>query len=304
MASISMKGRFARRATGVAAATFLLGGAVAAAATFRHAGPQGDGTAITPVGYRVTPAGTQTNLGDLPLALRLSPDGSMLLVSNDGQGTQSLQVVDPATSKVVQTLPSPSPKSLFVGLAFSPDGATAYASGGGDEQIHVYAVSGGHLSEGTPIGLPTTTPFGGKVNMFPAGLQATGDGKRLVVADHLADAASVVDLATKQVSTVAVGHAPYGVAVTPDGTTAFVSNQGANTVSVIDLTDATPSVRATVTVGTHPNAEALDAAGTASTLPTGTATRSASSTPRPARSSRPSTSPPTITPPWVPTPSA
>ncbi|HYR64105.1 MAG TPA: bifunctional YncE family protein/alkaline phosphatase family protein [Actinomycetota bacterium] len=261
MASISMKGRFARRATGVAAATFLLGGAVAAAATFRHAGPQGDGTAITPVGYRVTPAGTQTNLGDLPLALRLSPDGSVLLVSNDGQGTQSLQVVDPATSKVVQTLPSPSPKSLFVGLAFSPDGATAYASGGGDEQIHVYAVSGGHLSEGTPIGLPTTTPFGGKVNMFPAGLQATGDGKRLVVADHLADAASVVDLATKQVSTVAVGHAPYGVAVTPDGTTAFVSNQGANTVSVIDLTDATPSVPATVTVGTHPNAEALDAAG-------------------------------------------
>lgn len=241
-----------------AAAAVAVAGAAGAAATGLIAGPQGDGTAITPVGYRVTPAGRQTTLGDLPLAMRLSPDGKTLLVSNDGQGDQSLQVVDPQTSKVVQTISYPAPKSVFAGLAFSPDGSTAYASGGGDEQVHVYRVAGGRLTEGNPITLPATDAAGAKVNMFLAGLQVTPNGKRLVVADHLADAVSVVDLATGEARSTAVGHAPFGVAVSPDGTTAYVTDQGAGTVSVVDLTKPAPAVRATVMVGTHPNAEVLD----------------------------------------------
>ncbi len=249
-----------RRLTAVGAvAVTALGAGVAAAATNTAAGPQGDGTAITPVGYRVTPAGHQTNLGDLPLGLRMSPDGRTILVSNDGQGAQSLQVLDANTSQVVQTIAYPAPQSLFYGLAFSPHGSTAYASGGGDEQIHVYKVSARHLTESAPINLPSVSPAGKKVNMFPAGLDATPDGSRLVVADHLADAASVVNVATGATSTVAVGHAPLAVAVTPDGSTAFVTNQGADTVSVLDLTGAAPAVRGTVAVGTHPNAEVLDA---------------------------------------------
>jgi YVTN family beta-propeller protein len=259
----SERGRPRRRAGRLGAVTGVLAligltAAVAATIADQHAGPQGDGTAIIPVGYRVTPAGTQTNLGDLPLALSLSPDGKTLLVSNDGQGLQSLQVVDAGTSHVLQTIPYASPKSLFMGLAFSPDGQTAYASGGGDEKIHVYSVAGGALTEQAPLSLPTTDPSGKKINMYPAGLAVTADGRRLVVADHLADAASVVDTTTGAVSTVAVGHNPVGAAVMPDGATAFVTNQGANTVSVLDISGAAPTVRSTVTVGTHPNALALD----------------------------------------------
>jgi YVTN family beta-propeller protein len=246
--------------TGVAVLSVLGTGIAVAVQGGGQAGPHGDGTAITPVGYEVTPVGQQTNLGDLPLAARMSPKGDLMLVSNDGQGTQSLQVVDPHTAKVTQTIPYTSPTSLFVGLAFSPDGGTAYASGGGDEKIHTYRVSGGQLTETASITLPSTSPTGAKINMYPAGLEATPDGKRLVVADHLADAASVVDLPSGAVHTVAVGHAPFGVAVTPDGSTGYVTNQGADTVSVLDLTGPEPTVRATVKVGTHPNSETLDAA--------------------------------------------
>ncbi len=257
---VPRRSRTLLRSTPVVAAALAVGAAVTSLATAPTGGPQGDGTAVSPVGYRITPAGTQTNLGDLPLALRLSPDGHTMLVSNDGQGTQSLQVVDAATSRVTQTLSYASPHTLFEGLAFSPDGTTAYASGGGDEQIHTYSVSNGALTETAPIALPTTNPSGSAVNMFPAGLETTPDGRRLVVADHLADAVSVVDVATHAVSTVAVGHAPEGVAVSPDGSTAFVSNQGADTVSVVDISGATPALRSTITVGTHPNALLLDAA--------------------------------------------
>ncbi len=251
------------RAVAALAATALVvaGGAATAAQLATHAGPSGDGTALTPGGYRVTPAGTQTELGDLPLGTALSPDGSTLLVSNDGQGEQSLQVVDTATSTVVQTLTYASPQALFVGLAFSPDGSKAYASGGGQQVVHVYDVRGGRLTETAPVTLPTTNPAGQSVNMFPAGLATAGDGSRLVVADHLADAASVVDTAGGAAQTVAVGHAPYATVTSADGRKAYVTNQGADTVSVLDLSGDAPTVTKTITVGTHPNAAVLSKDG-------------------------------------------
>ena len=248
-----------RRSITLVAALSLVGGGIAAARTLpsREAGPRSDGTAVTPLGYDVRPAGAQTALGDLPLGAALSPDGATLLVSNDGQGTQSLQVVDTATSRVVQTIPYARPAGLFVGLAFSPDGTHAYASGGGDQTIHVYDVSGGRVTEVDPIELPRANPAGVAVNMFPAGLAVTPDGRSLVVADHLADAASVIDLATGSVTTTPVGHAPQGVALSADGSRAWVTNQGDRTVSVLDLSGGDPVVTGTTRVGTHPSAVLL-----------------------------------------------
>src|SRR4051812_148323 len=77
-------------AAGVAIAT---AASMAAASGNLHAGPQGDGTSITPVGWRVTPAGQQTDLGDKPFAMAQSPDGRFLLVVNDGVYMQSVMVV-------------------------------------------------------------------------------------------------------------------------------------------------------------------------------------------------------------------
>jgi YVTN family beta-propeller protein len=221
-------------------------------------GPRNDRTAVVPTGHRVTPTGRQTALGDLPLGQVLSPDGRTLLVSNDGQGEQSLQVVDVVSGTVVQTLPYAAPASLFVGVAFSPDGRSAYASGGGSQVIHRYSVSGQHLTEGTALALPKTSPSGTKVNAFPAGLAVTPDGTRLVVADHLADAVSVVDVATGAVSTTAVGHAPRSVTLSQDGATAWVTNEGGDSLSVLDVSAAAPRLVGSVTVGTHPVAAVLD----------------------------------------------
>ncbi|WP_307621286.1 beta-propeller fold lactonase family protein [Streptomyces sp. V3I7] len=246
----------------MAGTAVLVTGAAVALATVggpRTPGPQDDGTAITPVGYKVTPAGHQSRLGNLPLNAVLSPDRSMLLVTNAGQGTQSLQVIDPEDSEVVQTISYPSPQAVFTGLAFSPDGTRAYASGGGREIIHTYDVSGGRLTETGPIKLPTRNPEGQPVNMYPAGIAVTPDGKRLVVADRLADAATVVNLGDGSMATVPVGHAPYAVALAEDGKTAFVTNQGGDTVSVLDISGPEPVQRTAVKVGTHPNAVITDA---------------------------------------------
>lgn len=96
----------------------LVGGAAfAAVSTF--AGPHDDGTAVTSVGMRVTPTGQQTALGDLPLNSAISPGGKRLAVTNNGQGTQSLQLVGLADHEVDQTLSCKSPESLYMGLAWA-----------------------------------------------------------------------------------------------------------------------------------------------------------------------------------------
>jgi YVTN family beta-propeller protein len=236
-------------------------GASAAGATsagWFGAGPRDNGTAIIPIGYRVTPAGNQSNLGDLPLTLTPFPDGSAVLAVNAGQGVQSVQVVEPGSGDVLQTISYARPEALFVGAAFSPDGTKAYVSGGGNNKIRRYTVAGNRLTEIAPIALPTRNPAGQAINPYPVELAVTPDGARLVVADRLADAVSVVDVATGTSQTVAAGRAPYGVALTPDGRTAYVSNQGADTVSILDISGAAPVVTGGITVGTHPNRMLLD----------------------------------------------
>jgi YVTN family beta-propeller protein len=205
------------------------------------------------VGFVVTPAGRQNPLGDLPLGSALSPDGHWLAVSNDGQGTQSLQLVNTDTGAVAGQVGYPAPNALYVGLAFAPDGKTLYASGGGSEIIRRYAVGNGSLTEQPPLPLPTTTPAGAKINLFPAGLALTPDGQRLLVADQQADALSVVDLSSGAVHTTAAGHRPLAAVANADSRTAYVTDQGGTTVTVFDLTGPEPAVQKTITVGTHPN---------------------------------------------------
>ena len=263
------------RTFGIVAALALLvaGAAVAALAVAEHAGPQGDGTAITPIGWRVTPAGNQLQVGERPLGLALAPDGKTLLVSNDGLALQSLTVVDTAGSAASQTIQYPPPQALFIGVVFSPDGSHAYASAGSNEAIRTYSVSGRHLTEGGRIPLATTDAAGNTIDPFPAGLTISADGKTLYVADNLSNALSIISLpggaetrvplSTRACTIGAFGDAsngvnclfPYTVALSRDGARAYVSEWGQKTVSVVDT--ASRTLVGKITVGTHPSALAV-----------------------------------------------
>ena len=233
------------------------GGAAAAGTRSGHAGPQGDGTAVTTNGWTVTPAARQVQLGERPYGSALSPDGRTLLVSNDGQWKQSLQVVDTGTGAVRQTIPYLTPEALWVGVAFSPNGRHAYASAGGNNKIRVYDVDGQRLAEGPSVAVP---PGLASPNPHPGGIAVSPDGKTLYAADDMADAVTVVDLtAGHPVATVPVGHNPYTVALDRAGRHAFVSDWGADTLSVLDT--ATNQVVKTIRVGTHPSALRLSPAG-------------------------------------------
>ncbi|GAC1639189.1 MAG: alkaline phosphatase family protein [Herpetosiphon sp.] len=199
--------------------------------------------------WTVTPAGRQSNLGDLPLNALLAPDGRHMLVANGGAGIQSLQVVDTSTTRVVQTIPYTVPDSVFIGLAYSPDGRRAYASGGGNNVVHTYSVYESGLI--TPTG--DIVLGKGKENPFPTGMSISPDGATLYVANNISNTVSLINTANRTTTNrIPVGTYPYTPLADPDGSRVYVSNWGDGTVSVINT--ASKSVSTTIPVGSHPSA--------------------------------------------------
>jgi hypothetical protein len=87
------------------------------------------GQVLLPNGWRLSPAGTSLQLGDLPLNIQISASGRLLAVTNNGQSTQSIQLIDPKNEKL---LDEKIIKKSWYGLAFSHDEKMLYAGGGND----------------------------------------------------------------------------------------------------------------------------------------------------------------------------
>src|SRR5258706_6628463 len=89
-----------------------------------------------PTGLFLDTAGTSLDVGNMPLKMIPAPGGRRLVLLLSGWREQGLQVVDRDSKRVVQTLAQ---GSAFLGLAFSPDGKSLYASGGNDDAVYHYA---------------------------------------------------------------------------------------------------------------------------------------------------------------------
>src|SRR5262249_26570830 len=94
-------------------------------------------------GRALTPAGTQHPLGGFPLAMRFVGGGTRFLVVTDGaEAIEPIRVVDTQSGQVVASEPYSGSSGLFYGLAVSADGLRLYASGGGQDVVHVHSVDG------------------------------------------------------------------------------------------------------------------------------------------------------------------
>jgi len=249
-----------------------LAAALLALAACRPSTPQGDqlGTASTrlrprlPTGQTLDPAGVVRDVGPMPLAMVSAPGGRRVVLLMNGYREQGIQVVDRA-GVVKQTLPQ---RAAFIGLAFSPDGATLYASGGNRDLVYAYRWAADSAVLADSLVLHVTLPDSDGTR-YPAGVTLTADGRTMYVTENLADSLAVVDVATGRVTQrLATGPYPYAVAVTPDGTV-FVSNWGASTLSVFTPAaggragGAAPALVAAppIPAGRHPSALLLTADG-------------------------------------------
>ena len=82
-------------------------------------GSEGKGVTLLPNGWRIAPAGRHVMVGDLPLAMLVSPDGRWAIVTNNGYAKPTLTIVDLKSFSVPEKTPIP---DAWLGLAWHPDG--------------------------------------------------------------------------------------------------------------------------------------------------------------------------------------
>src|SRR5579859_7888050 len=187
-------------------------------------------------------------VGNFPLAMAASPDGRQIVVLLNGWLHNGIQVYDRGSGEVVQTIDQ---RAAFLGLTFSPDGKTLFASGGNDDVVYVYRWENGRATADGTIVLRTKKEPKQPGQMYPAGLACSPDGRLLYVTENLGDALSVFDIKTRAlVRRVDTDRYPYAVIATNDAV--YVSCWGDNVVDVIR-----GARRSRIDVGRHPSAMLL-----------------------------------------------
>ncbi|HVN83734.1 MAG TPA: alkaline phosphatase family protein [Candidatus Binatia bacterium] len=196
------------------------------------AGRAGASQGVLPNGRTVNAAGTQIAVNTFPVNLRLTPDETHLVVTNDGFGSENLQreiqVVDTTSLAVSRT--ALSQYAGYLGVALSPDGQRVFVPNGPANRVEsLHFDNGALVADPDPV---VTLP----ANTFPTSLVTSPDGAYLYVLGFNNNSLTAVNLATGQTFTTAnVGNFPYSLIVTADGTHAFVTSWGLNNGDPVGL---------------------------------------------------------------------
>lgn len=198
-----------------------------------------------PNGWMLSPAGKGFPLGDLPLNIAVSKSGKLMAVTNNGQSTQSIQLIDPIREKVIDT--KEIGKSWY-GLKFTADDKFLYASGGNDNWIVKYAIINQKLVAVDTILLGR--PWPGRVS--PTGIEIDEETQTMYVTTKENSSLYTIHLKTKTVEApFDIGKEGYTCILSADKKTLFISVWGGDKILYYDTRKK--NVRAIVNVGDNPN---------------------------------------------------
>lgn len=138
-------------------------------------GWQRDGSVQLPNQWSLRPVGRQLVVGDFPVNVALHPGGEYAAVLHSGFGQHEIRILDVREARAVSQVAL---AESFYGLAWSPDGRRLFASGAGDEVIHVFDFRDGYLSNHRELRLRPVSERG-----IPAGIGVSHNGRALYVAE-------------------------------------------------------------------------------------------------------------------------
>ena len=253
-----------------------------------NASAQSPSKITLPNGWSLSPAGHGYLLGDLPLNIAVSESKNLMAVTNNGQSTQSIQLIDVPSEKIIDNIVV---AKCWLGLKFSADEKYLYASGGNDNWILKYAIKNKKLVLKDSLKLGDKWPN----RISPAGIDLDDKRNLLYVVTKENNSLYILNTITKKVvaqyklngegytcllspdkqrlyiscwgcdklyifnthtqkfdNAINVGDNPNDICQTKNGKFVFVANSNDNSVSVIN-TD-TKKVIETLTSSLYPNA--------------------------------------------------
>ncbi len=209
-------------------------------------GPLSSGKTLLPNGWTLSPAGYNITLGDLPLNLVISNNRRLAAVTNNGQSTQSIELIDIRSRKKLDSVVIA--KSWY-GLAFSKDDRHLYASGGHDNLVNRYAVRNNRLALTDSFVLGKKWPN----RIGVAGLEVDDVvNQKLFVVTKEDNSLYVFDLTSKRIlNKVSLGSENYTCKLSKDRKELFISSWGGRKLLVYNI--AAQKITHQIPVGSHPN---------------------------------------------------
>ena len=205
-----------------------------------------------PNGWNLTPVGRSMPLGDLPLNMVLSKSGKMLAVSNNGQGIQSIQLIDPQKE---QLLDSVIIAKSWYGLAFSADEKYLYVAGGHDNWILKYAILNKKLVIQDSIVLGKKWPN----KIGPAGIALDDAANKLYVVSRDSKSLYTIDLNNKTQQQYQLDGEAYACVLSPDKKELYISCWGCDKIYLFDTEKN--NISSSIVVGDNPNEICLNKKG-------------------------------------------
>ncbi len=200
---------------------------------------------LLPNGWSLTPVGSSLQLGDLPLNIAVSSSKKYIAVTNNGQSTQSLQLIDVKKEKRLDSIDIP---KSWLGLKFSDDEKFLYASGGNDNRILKYAIINNKLVLKDTIRLGNKWP----VKISPAGLDIDDTKHLMYVVTKENNSLYIIDLLAKSIiKKFALGGEGYTCLLSQNKKELYITCWGCNKLLVFDTEQKKFSSE--IIVGSNPN---------------------------------------------------
>lgn len=210
---------------------------------------------LLPNGWKLSPVGRSIQLGDLPLNMQLSTSGKLLAVTNNGQSTQSLQLIDPVHEK---QLDERQLDKSWYGLVFSNDEKNLYVSTGNDNTILNFGIRNNKLRNPDTIKLAEPWPKG---KVSPAGMVVNKDNSRLYTVTKEDSSIYIIDLQKNSViNKIQLPTIAYSCVLSPDEKTLYASLWGGE--EVVAMSTESESLTASIKTGSHPNELLMNKKGT------------------------------------------
>ncbi|MES2279727.1 MAG: bifunctional YncE family protein/alkaline phosphatase family protein [Bacteroidota bacterium] len=210
---------------------------------------------LLPNGWKLSPAGhASLPLGDLPLNIQLSSSGKYLAVTNNGQSTQSVQLIDAKEQKILDTRVI---DQSWYGLVFSDDEKMLYASGGNKNCIVAYPINNNKLGKADTIPLGKPWPNN---KVCATGLVIKKDNSRLYAATKEDNCLYTINPTTKAIiARVKLPAEAYGAVLSPDEKLIYLSIWGGEEVVIYDT--ESQKITGHIKTGDHPNEILLNKKG-------------------------------------------